>query len=45
MEFKNGEFQFGFLRFAKNREVLVKMVRVGCVQIEIKIKENNKRTP
>ena len=31
--------------FDKNRGILVKTVRVGYVQIEIKMKENKKRTP
>ena len=30
--------------FDKNRGILVKTMRVGCVQIEIKIKVNKKRT-
>ena len=29
----------------KNSGILVKTVRVGCVQIEIKMKKNKKRTP
>ena len=29
--------------FDKNRGVLVKTVRVGCVQIEIKMKKNKKK--
>ena len=31
--------------FDKNWGIFVKTVRVGCVQIEIKMKENKKRTP
>ena len=31
--------------FDKSRGIFVKTVRVGCVQIEIKMKENKKRTP
>ena len=30
-------------RFDKNRGIFVKTVRVGCVQIEIKMKENKKK--
>ena len=31
--------------FDKNTGILVKTMRVGFVQIEIKMKENKKRTP
>ena len=38
-------FNLDFKAFGKNRGILVITVRVGCVQIEIKMKENKKRTP
>ena len=40
---KTGEFGLDFKVVDKNRGVLVKTMRVSCVQIEIKMKKNKKK--